>query len=66
MSGTHRGCFTGTGTDFDLYLQKWSGSSWATVARSEGSNSTESITYTGTAGTTAGGSTPTAVREPSR
>ena len=51
VSGVHRGCFSGTGTDFDLYLQKRSGSSWVTVARSEGSTSTESITYSGTAGT---------------
>ena len=51
VSGVHRGCFGGTGTDFDLYLQKRSGSSWVTVAGSEGSNSTESITYSGTAGT---------------
>jgi hypothetical protein len=51
VSGTHRGCFTGTGRDFDLYLQKLSGSTWTTVARSEGSASAESITYSGTAGT---------------
>lgn len=38
------------GTDFDLYLYKWSGSAWAVVAKSEGSASTESISYNGTAG----------------
>lgn len=49
-SGTHTGKLTGTGADFDLYLQKWNGSAWAIVARSEGATSTESITYSGTAG----------------
>lgn len=33
------------GTDFDLYLQRWNGSSWVRVAASEGPSSTESITY---------------------
>ena len=33
-SGAHRGCLDGpTGTDFDLYLQKWSGFGWAVVAQ---------------------------------
>lgn len=50
VSGTHTGNLTGTGADFDLYLQKWNGSSWATVKSSEGSTSTESITYSGTSG----------------
>lgn len=50
-SGTHRACLDGpTGTDFDLYLQKWSGSSWSTVARSTSSGPDESLTYSGTAG----------------
>ena len=50
-SGTHRGCLRGpAGTDFDLYLYKWAGFYWATVARSESSTSTEDITYNGTAG----------------
>jgi subtilisin family serine protease len=51
VSGTHKGNLTGTGTDFDLYLQKWNGSSWTNVATSLNSTSTESITYNGTAGT---------------
>ncbi len=38
------------GTDFDLYLYKWNGSAWSVVAKSEGSASTESIAYAGTAG----------------
>ncbi len=49
--GTHKGCLTGpAGTDFDLYLYKWNGSSWSIVARAEGSTSTETITYSGTPG----------------
>jgi subtilisin family serine protease len=50
-SGTHRGCLTGpSGTDFDLYLWKWNGSSWVTVAQGIGSSSTEDVSYSGTAG----------------
>ena len=50
-SGSHTGNLSGpSGTDFDLYLQKWNGFSWATVARSEGTASTESINYAGTSG----------------
>lgn len=49
VSGTHQGWLQGpSGTDFDLYLQRWNGTTWVTVARSEGSTSTESITYNGT------------------
>ncbi|HYW07459.1 MAG TPA: S8 family peptidase [Longimicrobium sp.] len=52
VSGTHTGNLTaGTGTDFDLYLQKWNGSTWANVATSLNTTSTESINYNGTAGT---------------
>jgi hypothetical protein len=51
VSGTHSGNLTGpTGADFDLFLQKWNGSSWTTVGRSEGTTSTESVSYNGTAG----------------
>lgn len=51
-SGAHTGCLTGpSGTDFDLYLQKSSGSGWSTVARGTGSTSTENVSYDGTAGT---------------
>jgi subtilisin family serine protease len=50
-SGTHRGCLTGpAGTDFDIYLRKWNGFSWATVAQGIGTTSTENVTYNGTAG----------------
>jgi aqualysin 1 len=51
VSGTHKGCLTGpSGADFDLYLYKWNGASWSIVARSESATSTETITYSGTAG----------------
>jgi subtilisin family serine protease len=51
-SGTHTGQLSGTGIDFDLYLQKQSSTgSWSTVASSLGSNSNESVSYNGTAGT---------------
>jgi subtilisin family serine protease len=50
-TGLHQGCLNGpVGTDFDLYLEKWNGSSWAWVARSIGPTATEMISYTGTAG----------------
>jgi subtilisin family serine protease len=50
-SGTHRACLTGpSGTDFDLALYKWNGSGWTRVGVSEGSTSTEQVTYSGTAG----------------
>lgn len=51
MSGTHRGCLIGPdGTDFDLYLWRWNGSSWQTVARGTTTSSVEDVTYSGTAG----------------
>ncbi len=47
----HSGCLKANDTtDFDLYLQKWNGRSWGTVAASEGSTPNEKITYTGAAG----------------
>jgi subtilisin family serine protease len=50
--GTILGCLTGPATaDFDLYLQKKSGTTWTTVASSLGATSTENISYTATAGT---------------
>ncbi|HEX6969308.1 MAG TPA: S8 family serine peptidase, partial [Micromonosporaceae bacterium] len=50
-SGTHRACLDGpTGTDFDLYLQRWNGWYWSTVAQSISSGPDESITYSGSAG----------------
>ncbi|MBX3294599.1 MAG: S8 family peptidase [Acidobacteria bacterium] len=51
VSGTHTGALTGpSNADFDLYLQKWSGSRWNNVASSLGTTSTENISYNGTAG----------------
>ena len=52
VSGTHRGWLRGptSGADFDLYLQKWNGSSWVDVAAGETSTSSEDIVYSGTAG----------------
>ncbi|MCD0168261.1 M14 family zinc carboxypeptidase [Deinococcus sp. 23YEL01] len=50
--GTLKGNLSGpSGTDFDLYLQKLSGSTWTQVAASEGSTSTEAINYTAASGT---------------
>jgi streptogrisin C len=51
VSGAHRGCLDGpSGTDFDLYLQKWNGSAWAVVAQGITSAADENVTYNGTAG----------------
>ncbi|RJF72845.1 S8 family peptidase [Deinococcus cavernae] len=50
--GTLTGTLSGpSGTDFDLYLQKLSSGSWVTVASSEGSASSEKITYGASSGT---------------
>lgn len=50
-AGTHSACIEGPdGTDFDLYLEKWSGSRWVRVASSLSSGSHEEINYDGTAG----------------
>ncbi|GAA4223750.1 hypothetical protein FHR32_003133 [Streptosporangium album] len=51
VTGLHYSCLNaGEDTDFDLYLQKWSGASWQTVATSAGPTSDEKIAYSGTAG----------------
>jgi serine protease len=51
VSGTHRGWLRGPlNIDLDLYLQKWNGFSWSTVARSESAISEEQIAYSGTSG----------------
>ncbi|HEX6194977.1 MAG TPA: S1 family peptidase [Jiangellaceae bacterium] len=50
-SGTHQGCLEGpSGTDFDLYLQRWGGSGWQTVATSLSPDSSEELSYNGSAG----------------
>jgi subtilisin family serine protease len=52
VRGVHRGCLTGpSNADFDLYLQKRSGSTWTRVAASTGDLSSELISYDGPAGT---------------
>ncbi|MBW3629522.1 MAG: S8 family peptidase [Gemmatimonadetes bacterium] len=49
--GYHKGWLQGpSGTDFDLYLQRWNGYRWAIVAYAESATSTEQITYFGSAG----------------
>ena len=52
-AGTIKGCLTGpSGVDLDLYLQRRNTSgSWVDVAASESATSTETITYSATAGT---------------
>jgi subtilisin family serine protease len=50
-AGTHSGWLRGpAGTDFDLYLEKWNGWWWSTVARSESTDSEEDIAYSGGSG----------------
>ena len=53
LSGAHTGKLTGpaSGADFDLYLQKLSGTTWSNVAAGESATATENVTYNGTAGT---------------
>ena len=50
-NGTISGQLSGaSGTDFELFLFKWTGSAWTKVASSTGPTSSESISYAGTAG----------------
>jgi hypothetical protein len=50
-AGAHSGCLNGpAGTDFDLFLDRWTGSAWAQVASSEGTASLEQITFQAAAG----------------
>jgi pseudomonalisin len=51
-TGVNAGILSGpSGTDFDLYLYKWSSSrGWTVVASSTGNTSSETINYNGTAG----------------
>jgi vibriolysin len=53
VSGTHSGKLTGpaSGADFDLYLQKLSGTTWTQVGASESATANETINYSGTSGT---------------
>ena len=51
VTGTYSGCLPNDpGRDLDLYLEKWNGSAWTTVAASERPGSYEQITYFGTPG----------------
>lgn len=51
VTGVHSGYLRGpAGADFDLYLQKWNGSTWANVASGTTSSTNENVSYTGTAG----------------
>ncbi|KES04888.1 hypothetical protein BU52_22880 [Streptomyces toyocaensis] len=51
VTGTHEACLDGPdNSDYDLYLQKWSGSSWTTVAGGTTPQADETLTYTGSAG----------------
>jgi aqualysin 1 len=52
-AGTHRGCLEGPSSgssDFDLYLQRWNGWWWSTVASSTSPTNFETIDYTGNSG----------------
>jgi hypothetical protein len=51
VSGYHKGYLRGpsSGADFDLYLDRWNGSSWVIVARGESATSNEDISYYGNA-----------------
>jgi hypothetical protein len=50
-AGWHQGCVAGpSGTDFDLYLERWDGSAWVTVAWGMSTFSRETISYNGAAG----------------
>ena len=50
-SGWHEAWLEGpTGTDFDMELQKWTGSYWATLVGSYGSSSSEYASYYGSSG----------------
>ncbi|HEX5760909.1 MAG TPA: matrixin family metalloprotease [Thermoanaerobaculia bacterium] len=49
-AGWHFGSLRGPGgTDFDLYLWRWNGSSWVQVASATSISSNENISYNGTA-----------------
>ncbi|MER5264833.1 S1 family peptidase [Actinosynnema sp. NPDC002837] len=51
VSGAHVGCLAGPGgADFDLYLEKWNGSSWAVVAKGDSPAASETVNYNGTPG----------------
>ncbi len=50
-AGWHLGSLRGpAGTDFDLYLWRWNGSSWVQVASGTSISSSENVSYNGTSG----------------
>ncbi|MFD6177799.1 MULTISPECIES: S1 family peptidase [unclassified Isoptericola] len=50
-STTVRACVDGpAGADFDLYLQRWTGSTWATVAQGATPSDDETLSYAATSG----------------
>ncbi|BCB82340.1 hypothetical protein GCM10022251_47610 [Phytohabitans flavus] len=49
--GRQTACLDGPdGADFDLFLQRWNGQSWQTVARATGPDADETLTFNGNAG----------------
>ncbi|WP_435615246.1 S8 family serine peptidase [Streptomyces coelicoflavus] len=51
VTGAFEACLDGPdNADYDLYLQKWSGAGWTTVARGTTPAADEKLTYTGGAG----------------
>jgi subtilisin family serine protease len=49
-NGSENGYLRSSNGDFDLYLYKWSGSSWQQVASSTSADSNEDIEYSGSSG----------------
>lgn len=50
-NGKHNVCLAGpAGTDLDLFLQRWNGNEWATVASGQSDDANEAISYDGEAG----------------
>ena len=51
VPGTHRGCVVGpSGSNFDLVLLRWNGSSWVVVASGVTTTPDQTVTYAGAAG----------------
>lgn len=51
-AGTHTACLAGpAGTDFDMALQRWTGRNWQTVRDANNATSSDTLTFTGPAGT---------------
>ncbi|WP_394849543.1 hypothetical protein LZC95_19100 [Pendulispora brunnea] len=51
QSGTHGGKLVGpSNSDFDLYLEKWNGSAWSQVSKSDSPSASESVSYPGSSG----------------